>query len=153
MNQMIIDTLQSAEKYYGLHKNFKVAFDYLTSTDLTAVEVGKFDIADGIKAIVAEGEGKAAEVAAEKFECHNKNIDIQVCIRGNETIGWKPRPDCTKPKGEYNDEKDVLFFEDMPDMHFSLKGGQFVIFYPEDVHAPMIGEGLIKKLVVKVRIA
>jgi biofilm protein TabA len=46
----------------------------------------------------------------------------------------------------------VLFYADAPDMHFSLKDGQFVIFYPEDVHAPMIGEGPIKKLVVKVRI-
>ena len=149
---MIIDKLQSAEKYYGLHKSFKIAFDYLTSTDLNTLEVGKFDIADGVKAIVADSEGKTAVVACEKFECHNKNIDIQVCIRGNETIGWKPRPDCMQPKGEYNGEKDVTFFADSPDMYFSLKSGQFVIFYPEDVHAPMIGEGLIKKLVIKVRI-
>jgi biofilm protein TabA len=149
---MIIDTLASAEKYYGLHKNFKVAFEYLQSQDLAALEIGKFDIADGVKAIVSDNEGKSAETAAEKFECHNKNIDIQVCIRGNETIGWKPRTDCTLPKGEYNDEKDVLFYGDAPDMHFALKGGQFVIFYPEDVHAPMIGEGLIKKLVFKIKI-
>ena len=149
---MIIDTLAGAEKYYGLHKNFKVAFDYLKSTDLNALEVSKFDIADGVKIMVSDNEGKIAEVAAEKFECHNKNIDIQVCIRGNETIGWKPRTDCTQPKGEYSDEKDVLFYADAPDMHFSVNAGQFVIFYPTDVHAPMIGEGLIKKLVVKVRI-
>jgi biofilm protein TabA len=149
---MIIDTLQSAEKYYGLHKNFKAAFDYLTSTDLNTVEVGKFDIADGVKAIVSDNEGKTAGVACEKFECHNQNIDIQVCIRGNETIGWKPRPDCIQPKDGYNSEKDVTFFADAPDMYFNLKGGQFVIFYPEDVHAPMIGEGLIKKAVLKIRI-
>jgi len=149
---MIIDKLTGAEKYYGLHKSFKTAFDYLTSTDLNAIEVGKYEVAEGIKVIVSDNEGKTAAVAAEKFECHNKNIDIQVCIRGNETIGWKPRTDCTQPKGEYSDEKDVLFYADAPDMHFSLKDGQFVIFYPEDVHAPMIGEGLIKKLVVKVKI-
>lgn len=149
---MIIDTLASAEKYYGMHKNLKAAFEYLNSQDLEALEVGKFEIADGLKAIVSDNEGKTAEVAAEKFECHNKNIDIQVCIRGNESIGWKPRTDCTAPKGEYSDEKDVLFYADAPDMHFALKGGQFVIFFPEDVHAPMIGQGLIKKLVVKVRI-
>jgi YhcH/YjgK/YiaL family protein len=149
---MIIDTLANGGKYAALHPNFKIAFDYLLTTDLAALEVGKFEIADGLKAIVSDNEGKTADVAAEKFECHNKNIDIQVCIRGNETIGWKPRTDCTAPKGEYNDEKDVLFYADAPDMHFDLKGGQFVIFFPEDVHAPMIGEGLIKKLVFKVRI-
>lgn len=148
---MIIESLANAEKYYGLHKNFKAAFEYLNAQDLANMEVGKYEIADGLKAIVSDSNGKTAEVAAEKFECHNKNIDIQVCIRGNETIGWKPRTDCTQPKGEYNDEKDVLFYADAPDMHFSLKDGQFVIFYPEDVHAPMIGEGPIKKLVVKVR--
>jgi biofilm protein TabA len=149
---MIIDTLASAEKYYGLHKNFKAAFEYLNAQNLETIEVGKYDIADGLKAIVSDNEGKTAAVSAEKFECHNKNIDIQVCIRGNESIGWKPRNDCKAPKGEYNDEKDVLFYNDAPDMHFALKGGQFVIFFPEDVHAPMIGEGLIKKLVVKVKI-
>lgn len=149
---MIIDTLASAEKYYGLHKNFKIAFDYINSTDLKTVENGIYDIADGVKVIAAEGEGKTTEAALETFECHNQNIDIQFCISGNETIGWKPRTNCTQPKDEYSDEKDVLFFADKPDMYFSLKSGQFVIFYPEDVHAPMIGEGTIKKLVFKVRI-
>jgi beta-galactosidase beta subunit len=37
-------------------------------------------------------------------------------------------------------------------MDFQLTDGQFVIFYPGDVHAPMIGEGEIKKLVFKVKI-
>ena len=35
---------------------------------------------------------------------------------------------------------------------FQLTDGQFAIFFPEDVHAPMIGEGTIKKLVIKVKI-
>lgn len=149
---MIIDTLARAQKYYGLHKNFKIAFDYLTSTDLNTIGAGIYNIADGVKVIAAEGEGKTAEIALETFECHNQNIDIQLCISGTETMGWKPRTDCTEPKSEYSEEKDVLFFADQPDMYFKIKGGQFVIFYPEDVHAPMIGEGLIKKMVVKVRI-
>jgi beta-galactosidase beta subunit len=36
-------------------------------------------------------------------------------------------------------------------MYFELTDNQFAIFFPEDVHAPMIGEGVIKKLVVKVK--
>jgi YhcH/YjgK/YiaL family protein len=46
----------------------------------------------------------------------------------------------------------VRFFHDNPDTYFELTDGQFVIFYPEDVHAPMIGEAEIKKLVIKVKI-
>ncbi|HEX7692668.1 MAG TPA: YhcH/YjgK/YiaL family protein, partial [Sediminibacterium sp.] len=93
-----------------------------------------------------------AEASTAKFECHNAHIDIQVCIRGKETIGWKPRSTCTSPKGEYNPEKDVLFYNDAPDMFFGMTDNQFAIFYPEDVHAPMIGEGMIKKLVIKVKV-
>ncbi len=148
---MIIDTLANAGTYTGLHKNFKEAFEYLQTQDLEALEPGTYAVADGIKVIVSEKGGVSAETAVQKFECHNKNIDIQLCIRGNETIGWKPRADCTSPKGDYNEEKDVTFFNDAPDMYFHLKDSQFAIFYPEDVHAPMIGDGLIKKLVVKVR--
>ncbi|MBG7610749.1 YhcH/YjgK/YiaL family protein, partial [Polaribacter sp. BAL334] len=83
---------------------------------------------------------------------HNQNIDIQFCVKGIETIGWKPRETCTIPNGEYNSEKDVLFFKDAPDMFFQLTDNQFVIFYPNDVHAPMIGDDVIKKLVFKVKI-
>jgi YhcH/YjgK/YiaL family protein len=55
------------------------------------------------------------------------------------------------PNGDYNSEKDVQFFKDAPDMFFQLTNGQFAIFFPADVHAPMIGEGQIKKLVIKVK--
>lgn len=149
---MIIDSFANAATYYGQHKNFKIAFDYLKAQNLEALEVGKYEIADGVLAIVSDKEGVTKEAASAKFECHNKNIDIQLCIRGTETIGWKPRTDCKEPKGEFNEEKDVIFYADAPDMYFQLKSGQFAIFYPTDVHSPMIGESMIKKLVVKVRI-
>ena len=87
-----------------------------------------------------------------KFECHNQNIDIQLCISGKEQMGWKPRQSCISPKGDYNTEKDVLFYNDAPDMFFELTDNQFAIFFPEDVHAPMIGDDVIKKLIVKVKI-
>jgi YhcH/YjgK/YiaL family protein len=93
-----------------------------------------------------------AEESTAKFECHNANIDIQLCIKGVETLGWKPRQDCKSEREPYNAEKDVLFYTDKPDMFFQLTDGQFAIFFPEDVHAPMIGEGEIKKLVIKVKI-
>ena len=149
---MIVDKIENGAQYAALHPNFKAAFDYLQAQDLQALEVGTNVIADGLKVIVSDKDGVSVETATQKFECHNKNIDIQLCIRGNEIIGWQPRADCSSPKGDYNEEKDVTFFNDAPDMFFNLKAGQFAIFYPEDVHAPMIGEGLIKKLVVQVRI-
>ena len=149
---MIIDTLANAAKYTGLNPLFAKAFEYLQDKDLQSLEDGKFDISAGLKLIVNTANGKTAEASLAKFECHDKNIDIQICVKGLETIAWKPREKCVAPNGDYNPEKDVRFFNDAPDMYFQLTDNQFAIFYPEDVHAPMIGEGEIKKLVFKVKI-
>jgi len=149
---MIIDTLKNASKYFNVHPLFAKAFEYINKTDWSKTEVGKYDITDGLKAIISNGLGKTKEASIAKFECHNKNIDIQFCIKGNETIGWKPREKCVIANGGYNEEKDVQYYGDAPDMYFQLTDGQFAIFFPEDVHAPMIGESEIKKLVIKVKI-
>ncbi|MBK8052421.1 MAG: YhcH/YjgK/YiaL family protein [Saprospiraceae bacterium] len=149
---MIIDTIGNASKYEGVHPLFNEAFNYIRTTDFNEMPDGKFEIADGLIGILSKAPGKIKEASLSKFECHDKNIDIQLCIKGQETFGWKPRSTCKLRNGEYNEEKDVQFFADSPDMFFELSDDQFVIFFPEDVHAPMIGNGDIKKLVIKVRI-
>jgi YhcH/YjgK/YiaL family protein len=149
---MIIDTVVNASKYTSLNPLFAKAFDYINQNDIANLPDGTTAIDEGLKVIVNTASGKTAEASLAKFECHDKNIDIQICVKGLETIAWKPREKCVTPNGEYNPEKDVRFFSDAPDMFFQLTDGQFGIFYPEDVHAPMIGEGEIKKIVIKVKI-
>ena len=148
---MVLDDLSNAGKYIGLHKSFAKAFEFIKAQNLETIEPGKYPI-DGteLHASVSLKDGVKKEEA--KFEAHNNYIDIQVCPAGTEQIGWKPRGNCVFPKGEYSPDKDVLFYNDRPDTYFNLQPGQFAIFFPEDVHAPMIGEGPIKKLVVKVKL-
>lgn len=150
---MIIDTIQNASKYYSVHPLFANAFEYIQKTDLANIEMGRYEIdGDNLKAIFSNKKGMTAAESVAKFECHNKHIDIQVCINGIEQIGWKPREKCKIENGGYNMEKDVQLYNETPDMYFQLTDGQFVIFFPEDVHAPMIGDGEIKKLVIKVKV-
>lgn len=149
---MIVDSLKNASKYFSVHPLFEKAFEYIQQTDLANAADGKADISEGLKSIISKAPGKTREASLAKFECHDKHIDIQLCINGIETIGWKPREKCVTPNGDYNAEKDVRFFSDAPDTFFELTNQQFAIFFPEDVHAPMIGEGEIKKLVIKVKI-
>ena len=104
---MIIDTIQNASRYYSVHPLFEKAFDYIRQTDLANAPDGKHEITEGLKAIFSNAPGKTKEASCAKFECHDKNIDIQLCINGIETIGWKPREKCTMPNGDYNIEKDV----------------------------------------------
>jgi biofilm protein TabA len=150
---MIIDSLSNAKKYFCVHPLFAKAFEYIQSQNLEMIEPGTYDISgDQLKAIVSDKAGKTVEESTAKFECHDKHIDIQLCLKGKEKIGWKPRNTCSQRKAEYNPEKDVTFFKDAPDMYFQLTSGQFAIFFPDDVHAPMIGEGEIKKMVIKVKV-
>ena len=148
---MIVDTLDNAKKYFGLHELFEKAFQFINDQNLQTIQPGKFEIkGKDLHASVSLKDG--CKKGDAKFEAHNNYIDIQVCLSGKETIGWKPRSACSDIKIDYNPEKDVIFFSDEPDTFFELHERQFAIFYPEDVHAPMIGEGPIKKLVVKVKI-
>ena len=149
---MIIDTLANASKYFSLHPSFAKAFDYINQNNVATLADGVSETPEGLKVIVNTGMGKTAEASLAKFECHDKNIDIQLCVKGLETMAWKPREKCLTPNGEYNPDKDVRFFSDAPDMSFQLTDGQFAVFFPEDVHAPMIGDGEIKKVVIKVKI-
>ena len=148
---MIIDTLDNADKYISLHPRFAKAFEFIKNQNLETIEPGKFEI-DGkdLHASVSLKDGVTREAA--KAEAHKNYIDIQVCPSGKEELGWKPLSKSISPKEAYNAEKDVIFYNDKPDMYFSLHEGQFAIFFPDDVHAPMIGEGPVKKLVVKVKI-
>jgi YhcH/YjgK/YiaL family protein len=149
---MIVDSLQNAAKYFSLHPKFQQAFDYVNQNDISQLEEGAFEIAEGLKVIVIVGEGATREESIKGFECHDQNIDIQISIKGPETFAWKPREKCVSPNGDYSDERDVRFFHDKPDMFFELQEEQFAILFPTDVHAAMIGEGTIKKIVIKVKI-
>ena len=148
---MILDNIANIDKYACLHPRFAKAFEFVKSQHLESLEPVNFEI-DGkdIHASVSAKEVVKDEDA--KFECHDNYFDIQVCPSGTETIGWSARADCKEVRTPYNPEKDVTFFADKPSTYFQMKAGQFAIFYPEDVHAPMIGEGVIKKLVVKIKI-
>src|SRR5690606_1575804 len=98
---MIIDTLSNAGKYHGVHPLFAQAFKFVNSQDLNALEPGAYEVAgEDLKAVVMDKPGKTAAESLEKFECHDRHIDIQVLIQGEEQIGWKPRADCKAPRGE-----------------------------------------------------
>jgi biofilm protein TabA len=84
---MIIDTLENAGKYTSVHPLFAKAFEFLNTIDLNKVEAGKYEISDGLNYVVVEKEGMTADESISKFECHNKNIDIQLCISGKEKTG------------------------------------------------------------------
>src|SRR5436190_2313874 len=99
---MIVDTTANAHKYFSVHPLFAKAFEYINNTNLANESDGRYEIGPGLRAIFSNKNGMTVEESVAKFECHNKHIDIQLCIKGEEQLGWKPREKCTMVKGEYN---------------------------------------------------
>ena len=147
---MIFDSLKNSVAYYGLSPRIKQAFELYATVDWTKAEPGVHEL-DGrtIYANVQERGLKTKEEA--KLEVHDKYIDIQILVSGaEEAFGWADRSTLTQPKDAFNAEKDIQFFEDAPQTYYTLRPGQFTILLPEDAHAPLVGEGTIRKVILKV---
>ena len=64
-------------------------------------------------------------------------------------MGWSPVEGCGKAT-EFDTKKDCGFFSDKPMAWFPVRPGCFALFYPQDAHAPCVGEGTCRKVVIKV---
>ena len=147
---MILDSLKNAKLYYGVGERFKQAFDYIESTNLAALPIGKTEI-DGKNLYVAVSEYETKDELL-TFEAHDRYADIQVVIFGNERIDWCERKDTTVAI-EYNADKDAIRLDGDNYTQIKIKEGQFAIFYPEDAHRPNLTDDkktTVKKAVFKV---
>lgn len=90
-----------------------------------------------------------------KYESHQKYIDVQYIIDGEEIIAVTT-PGLLSVKESYSAEKDVTFYNDLVDgQEYYLTKGQFIVLDPLDVHMPKIKMNepcFVKKAVAKIKI-
>ena len=68
-------------------------------------------------------------------------------------IGWNPTDELTDRLTDYDPVKDREFFATPACASYvNVRPGEFLIVYPEDGHAPIIGEGKLRKLCAKVKV-
>ncbi len=145
---MIFDSLKHIDNYKGLG-NVYTALKFLAETDFSAMEIGKYELDENIYYMVQEYETKPKTVS----EVHEKYIDIQMLVSGNEVIGIAPL-ECEKELVEAKPEKDVWKYtcETQP---ITLNAGEYMVLYPSDIHMPgaTLGEAVsCRKVVVKVKV-
>ena len=149
---MILDSIENSETYYGLGEKFPKAFEFIKNTDFSEISDAKIEIdGDNIFALVQKYNTKNPKNA--KWEAHRKYVDVQCMIAGAENIGFV-LSDYLDITEEYNDEKDVEFYDGLGDF-VQLNEGEFAVFFPNDAHKPglFIKESeLVHKVVIKVRI-
>lgn len=144
---MIIDRLENLNKYASLHPLFAQVVSYLNETDIMNHETGRVKLkGDELFVNFDETNPKTCDEAL--LETHNRYIDIQLPLSGGEVMGYACRKDLEE--APYNEEKDITFYTARPDTYLHVKPGMFVIFFPEDAHAPAITPVTLRKIVVKI---
>ncbi|MGD9723669.1 MAG: YhcH/YjgK/YiaL family protein [Pirellulales bacterium] len=148
---MILCDLESASRYSILHPGLRAGFEFLARPDLQSLAGGRHEIdGDRVFALVNRDPGRGR--AAARLEAHRRYIDIQYLVEGREEIGWRPTSECRQIAEPYSDPRDIMFFADAPHTWIELPVGKFLIFYPQDAHAPLAADGPNTKVVIKVAV-
>lgn len=147
---MIIGSLKNTERTELVSPLFKQAFEYIKTHNLLDAELGEITLQkDDLFIVNAQLEGK--KIADAALEAHEVYADIHIVLEGEESIGWKALEDAQEISVPYDTAKDLVFFHGEADVYVNLVPGQFCVVFPEDIHAPAIGNGTIRKLIVKIR--
>ena len=151
---MIFDRLENASLYRSISPLIAKSLDYLASTDVLALEPGRYDIqGDQAFALVQKYRTKAPAVAV--WESHRKFLDIQYIAAGNERMGFATLANSPAVKTPYDADTDVIFYQPGQSM-LEMTAGDFAIFWPQDIHAPGLitgspeTPGEVTKVVIKI---
>ena len=149
---MITDTITNAARYAALHPDFAQAFHLLQTLDFAKLPDGQVPCGNPNICIFVGSEPMRGKAEA-KPEAHLKHIDIQVPLSGTEGYGWAERGRLKNGLG-YDEKRDVEFFDCEPETWLDIRVGEFALFFPNDAHAPLVGEAeTIRKAVFKIRVA
>lgn len=151
---MILCPLPEFHRYTSLHPTFPAVASFLATADLHALAEGRLDLQGDALYVSSAPSARTRPAAEAQLEAHRTYIDVQVVLEGTDTMGWAPLQACREVSVPYDPGKDILFFRNAPEQFLPVRPGQLVVFFPEDAHAPLLGDGqTVRKLVVKVRVS
>jgi len=148
---MIVSVLQDSKRVETLHPLFGRFFEYVKSHDLLHQPCGRIEL-DGDRLFINNINPVCVSEDKQVLEAHRDYIDIHVLLEGNERIGWLPTSAAKQEIKPYTASEDCALYADRASAYVDLLPGQFLIAFPEDAHAPVIGQGKIRKLIGKIRL-
>lgn len=116
---------------------------------------GKYDI-DGNRLFYMISENMTEPCAERRAEYHERYLDIQVVLKGQEGMAFSTMPAGT-PETDWLADKDIAFLADsVQEKMVVMSEGDFVVFYPGEVHKPLCAVGQpakVRKAVIKLLVA
>jgi YhcH/YjgK/YiaL family protein len=152
---MILDRLENAGFYRGLGQRVTDALNYLANADFSRVAEGRHTL-DGEELFALVQRYRTKPICKAQWEAHRRYVDVQYVIQGTERMGYAPLDSRLTIQQPYDAAKDIAFFDAQGDL-FEVRAGMFVLFGPQDVHAPGLAcsSGIpieVLKVVVKCRL-
>lgn len=151
---MLAGNIKLAKKYDYLEPKLVKGYEWLQQNDPSKLENGRYDICEGVFALVQRYNTKPLSEA--RFEAHDKFFDIQYICEGIEAFGVCSREGLEVTEDQL-EKSDVVFFK-TPAVYtdVNLQPGEFVVVPPEDAHQPGVAYGgksvPVVKVVVKVAV-
>ena len=115
------------------------------------MELGRIEL-DGDNLFINNVNPSLVTADEQVLEAHKAYLDIHIPLDRNEIIGIISTEKCSKIKSGYDETNDYELYDDKPENFVTIHPGEFLIVYPEDAHAPLIGEGKIRKAVAKIKL-
>jgi biofilm protein TabA len=147
-----VNALEFYKQYNANKAVWDKVFAFIKNQDLKNMAPGQYPIDDkNAYASITNAPSKTLEDA--KWESHQKYIDLQYVISGEEKIGVAPVSTATVIK-PYNPAKDAANYT-ADGTYYIATPGQFFLFFPPDAHRPNIkvdGYDTVKKLVIKIKV-
>ena len=127
----------NVEIYKKLNKYFERAFEETKRLMSEDIADGSYKL-DGESFYVNVFTYQTKKEADCCFEKHEKYIDIQVVLDGEEIIGFESEDKLSKTVDELAQKDYMLFSLNKEYDKSKLSRGDFVIFFPNEPHAPGI---------------
>lgn len=126
---------------------------YLKALDWERVEPGKYEL-DGERLFALVQELDTVVPAERKSEHHERYIDFQYLVRGEELIAAARSSSGNRITENKLEEHDYALLDHVEnEMELVLRPGMFAVFFPDDLHRPACsrnGGAKIRKVVVKI---
>lgn len=151
---MIVGNINELRLNPWLPSKINASLDYVLENINADSLAGKYEI-DGESAWVMVIEGNTRPAAEALPEYHEKYLDVQIVLTGQEGMAFSLRPPHTEVMEDKLVESDIAFIKTPDDeTMLTMNAGDFIIFYPGEVHKPlcMLNDNVssVKKAVIKI---
>lgn len=151
---MIVTDLKHISGQCPMTDGMIKAVEFLRLRGIHELPDGEIEI-DSVRVYAIVQRYETSKMDVPRFEYHQKYIDVQYIVSGEEIIGWSPA-ERIKVLEAYDGDKDICFGAATGEWTpVYVQAGQMAVLYPEDGHAPRLAAGFpsrVMKIVVKVAV-